>query len=78
MKQITNGQLIKAMTQEYLHDPMLPMLGTKRAWRGKPDANGVRTVSMSEYQALERNKYAPWGRGLLGGSQTTAAIKREK
>lgn len=60
------SQAIKALTIEVLRIPGNPMAGTKRIWRGSGSTADL-TVTLSDHKRLERSKYAPWGRGELGG-----------
>lgn len=67
----SNGQLVKALTIAVPRVAGNPLMGTKRVWR-KPTSDNRVFVTMNEHQMLERNKYAPWGRGELGGKPVPA------
>ena len=54
----TNGQLVKALS--------IPGI-----FRGIGRDNEL-MVTLADYKRLERNKYAPWGRGELGGKRIAA------
>lgn len=65
----TNGQLVKALTMPVLRVPNNPLAGTIRIWRDIATGDNRVTVTKATYMELERNRYAPWGRGELGGKR---------